>query len=276
MNSNNYNCLVKLAGKSPLTRSLVEGAALGGGIGLGMPMLQVGANAAKATKATAGALTGAAGTAMQALTPKPKTYPAVNPATGGTRVSYKGSRPIGPVETDHAVRKGPLPITPYSSGQIGINSIQQADRQTAKLNQARGFNDSGKQQNAQNLDAMFKSLHETNQRRRAAGLPEHTPQALDLYAPYAQSREDYADAENRLYNDINLSTVTHEAARRGTPMHEAEIEEVRGWLPRSGADREILRSLPNYTEYMGVRLPNDLGLTPDSLGEYANGKPYRQ
>jgi hypothetical protein len=86
-------------------------------------MLQVGANAAKATKATAGALTGAAGTAIQALTPKPKTYPAVNPATGGTRVMYK-EQPIGPVPNDHSIRRGALPLTPYSSGRIDVNSIR--------------------------------------------------------------------------------------------------------------------------------------------------------
>lgn len=202
---------------------------------------------------------------------KPKTYPVVNPATGGTRVMYKG-KPIGPVVEGHSIRQGSLPITPYSSGQIDIGSIQQANRQANNIQTARIFNHIGKQYNAQNLDAMFKRLHETNQQRRIAGLPDYTPQVLDLYAPYANSKTDYSDAENRLTNDTHLSTIAQEAARRGTPMNEAELELLYAMMPRSYKERKSLRNLPQpYIENMGLKLPNLPENTSYMLGQKANG-----
>ena len=193
--------------------------------------------------------------------------PVVNPTTGGTRIMYKGG-PVGPNTLDDE----PLPITPYSSGKINIQSLQQARRQAAKIDSARRLNDLKKQMNAQNLDAMFKSLHETNQQRKAVGLPEYVPQAMDFYAPYAYSGEDYADAENRLYNDMNLSTIAQEAAKRGTPLNEAEINELSAWMPNEYEPRMSQRdSSQPYIQFAGLKLPNIPSATPDNIGARANG-----
>lgn len=262
MNSNNYNCLVKLAAGG-------VSAAVAAGVKHVLPTVAQPMTPLRYT----GPTNMSPGTSMQAPNPKPQVYPAINPATGGYRVSYKSGRPIGPVADDHSIRRDPLPIVPYSSGKIVPNSIQQARRQASLIGLNRTYNDIGKERNAQNLDAMFKSLHEANQQRRAAGLPDYQPQALDLYAPHASSRADYADAENRIYNDIHLSTIAQEAARRGTPLNDAEINEVSSWMPQSGQSRTERSTLPQpYYNNMGLKVPADLsGTSPQQMGERANG-----
>lgn len=215
-----------------------------------------------------------AGATMQAPTQEPKTYPVVNPATGGARISYKTGRPIGPVEVDSDIRKGPLPITPYSSGKIGIDSMAEARKQAYHMMRSQQRNEARKKENAQNLDVMFKNLHEINQQRRSVGVPDYIPNAMDVYAPNANSETDYADAENRIYNDIAMSTVAAEAARRGTPIHPAEIRELSFKLPNSGEYRQTIYNDPrlyNQNAYMGIKL-NKFD-TPDRVGRFANGVP---
>lgn len=204
-----------------------------------------------------------AGTTIQAPTYEPKAYPAVNPATGGTRLMNKGY-PVGPAESDHIIRKGDLPITPYSSGKINIGSLQQARQQASQVNAFRQSNEDRKKTNAQNLDAIFKKLHDTNQLRREAGLPDYNLTVADIYAPDAFTEEDYADAENRLNRDIHLSTIAHEAARRGTPMNAAELGLLPGMLPYQYSGYQIQ---PDH--FMGAKLPDTL--TPDDMGRIANG-----
>ena len=67
------------------------------------------------------------GTSMQAPTPKPPVYSTINPATGGTRLLVKGDRPIGPALYSNQI-KGDLPITPYSSGKINIDTMRAAEQ----------------------------------------------------------------------------------------------------------------------------------------------------
>lgn len=210
---------------------------------------------------------------LASATPRaPKPQPAVNPATGGTRIMYKG-HPVGPLRVNHRLRKGPLPITPYSSGKINIKTTQQAKQQAEYMEDAIIVNDYRKELNAQDFDAMFKNLHETNQRRRAVGLPDYTPTAMDVYAPYANSEEDYANAQNSIHNDIRLSTTAHEAARRGTPLNAAELTELVSWGPHSAQISRERRSLQGPTHNnMGLKLPADIpGTSPQEMGETANG-----
>ena len=197
----------------------------------------------------------------QDRTQEPKTQPAINPVTGGTRIMYKG-RPIGPVSSDHSFRQGPLPITPYSSGKISIDTMQQARQQAANVDFVDYFNKHEKQENAQNLDVMFEKLHKINQMRRSVGLPDYTPNAMDIYAPNANSKEDYANAENRIQEDSHLSTIVQEAARRGTPYNPAELRELKRLL-----FRQIGQIDP--PTHMGLALPK--GSTPDNIGQEANG-----
>jgi hypothetical protein len=67
---------------------------------------------------------------------------------------------------------------------------------------------------------------------------------MDLYAPYANSKADYNEADNRIKNDMHLSTIAQEAAMRGTPLNPAEINEVAWWMPNSYNDRTNISNAP--------------------------------
>lgn len=314
MNSNNYNCLVKLAAPTqpqytipappppPIPDDLIRIQAYEPTLALArrqpitsvpypQPRNSFGDRirdtwstlsrynpARRLSRAISGVNAGTAGATMPTATaapvnatPSSLNNQSVNPATGGTRIMYKG-QPIGPVESNHKMRKGLLPITPYSSGKININSMQQAAQQADAINGSRRVNDEwGKKKNAQNLDVMFKRLHQVNQARRAAGLPDYTPSDMDIYAPYAHSKTDYADAENRIQNDITLSTIAQEAARRGTPLNEIELTSLDLLTPATAQERQRRLNLADqYPEYyMGGILPKQIH--PDRIGETANG-----
>lgn len=197
----------------------------------------------------------------------PTTPLSVNPATGGGRMMY-GDVPIGAVKPSRRITEGTLPITPYSSGKISIDNMGSARRQAHNIISAQRFNEAGKRENERNLDAMFRSLHRTNEQRRAAGLPAYTPNAMDVYAPNASSEADRMNARNSMMNDVYLSTIAQEAARRGTPMNQSELMTLSGLMPDSYQERNIQLSTP-APQYMEVKLPN--GLTPDKMGVIANG-----
>jgi hypothetical protein len=127
MNSNNYNCLVKLAAGGAMSNIQPQL----------YPLDDTAKRAALEQAATARLNTAprfapfatsamAPRTSVQAHTPKPPVYPTINPATGGYRVMHRG-QPIGPAlpgNPNYKFRKDPLPITPYSSGQINLESLQ--------------------------------------------------------------------------------------------------------------------------------------------------------
>lgn len=194
----------------------------------------------------------------------------INPVTGGTRLMLRGGQPLGPSLYSNQIT-GDLPITPYSSGRINIDNMRTARQQAANISTARAANEAGKARNAQNLDAMFRSLHNTNQQRRAVGLPDYVPTSADVYAPNANSTAEYSNAENRLLNDAHLSAIAQEAARRGTPLNDAELYGLTHLMPSTMVERQRRYQSPDFArQYMGVRLPNNLN--PDKLGILANGR----
>lgn len=194
-----------------------------------------------------------------------------NPATGGTRLTVKGGQPIGPSLYSNQI-KGDLPITPYSSGKINIDTMRAASQQAANMRAARAANEAGKARNAQNLHAMFKSVHETNQQRRDVGLPDYVPTAKDVYAPNARTTAEYGEAENRMMNDAHSSAIAQEAARRGTPLNDAELYALPRLMPSSMKARQTRQESPVYDrQYMGVKFPS--WMTPDNVGRLANERP---
>ena len=247
-----HQALVGLLANKQITQEQLDQALSGGRITPGSPAHQ--------------ALVSAQG--MQQADTQPKTQPVVNPATGGTRLTYKG-RPIIP---DVSVPQT-LPVTPYSSGRIAPSNMREAEVQ-ARWNATHSeLNNRRKQEVANNLDAMFAQLTRVNQARRRQGLPDYQPSVVDVYSPnFRNSDLDGADFENRLYNDIAMSAITQEAARRGTPYNDAEINMLQESTPPSGVAREAWRKATNNIWNQQFHLPE---LTPDQIGRVANGLIYR-
>lgn len=176
----------------------------------------------------------------------PKASSPINPATGGYRITREpeaGSF-TGPLPTTHSMRQGKLPLVP-SHAEMHPFTLRDARSQASAVQNAQATNEANKRQVAQNFDALFRDLHSVNQYRSRAGLPAYQPTAFDVYAPYASTRQDYREAENRALNDTAMSTITSEAARRGTPYNPAEINYMqREMLPKNYQQQELRRRLP--------------------------------
>lgn len=258
MNSTNYNSLIKLAA-APTPPPVAMGA------------IKPGSEAHR--QLVSGAVTNKAmpeipgdprlDEALSKLN-EPRWYPnyitrqkTINPATGGQRIAHGPEDMdggVGPFPVDHRMRQGKLPLIPSSSGKIGPYSLRDARAQADAIQNAQAINEANKRKVSQNFGALFKDLHSTNQARAKAGLPAYQPNAVDVYAPYADANTDKYELKTRVLNDAAMSNLTAEAARRGTPYNPAEINYIQNqMLPRT---REQTRAARNSGKLMGEDDPS--------------------
>lgn len=172
----------------------------------------------------------------------PEANSPINPATGGHRITMEPEgKFVGPLPTTHSMRQGELPLTPASSANyLSPMSLRDAQAQASAAQNAQTINQANKRKVAQNFDALFRDLHNVNQQRRQAGLPAYQPNMYDVYAPYASTNQEMAAAAHRADNDVSMSTITSEAARRGTPYNPAEINYMqRKMLPQNYQERSV-------------------------------------
>lgn len=261
MNSTNYNSLIKLAasaagpttGTAPASNTPIPGD----------PRLQ----AALKEQMQAAMKANPHNTQVQ-IKPNnqtnwqyPRNFPhydsQTNPATGGHRIAtgperYDGG--VGAFPAGHRLRQGILPVRPSSSGDIGPYTLRDANAQADAVQKAQAINEQNKLKVSQNFDALFRNLHNVNQQRAKAGLPAYQPNAIDVYAPYADpSKDNEYDAMLNSYNDAAMANLTAEAARRGTPYNPAEINYIqKHMLPQNG---EQVRSARQSGELMGDKDP---------------------
>lgn len=184
-------------------------------------------------------------------TPKPPANTqGTNTATGGTRIPYFQSRwAVNPVfvggPDEHIVKdlqRYGLPMTPASSG-IKPPSLTDAETQLRRIQNNEKSNQRHKEEIRQNLDAYFARLTALNDANKAAGRPEYTPTAQDLYAPFINIEDQKAvdEAAHRMYKDRLLNSAAYLAASKGTPYNPAEINRLRASIPHSPKNEQTRR-----------------------------------